>query len=59
MLTSSRFKLIDKEILKVYEGITNVILRISAKGRVKNMEKDAILLGAHMDSTLAAPGASE
>ena len=47
------------EVLKVYSGITNVILRMSAKGKVKMMEKDAILLGAHIDSTLSSPGASE
>jgi Zn-dependent M28 family amino/carboxypeptidase len=53
----------DHEVLKVYSGITNVVLRISAKGKRKweggEVVKDAVLLGAHIDSTLPAPGASE
>lgn len=47
----------DHDVLKVYKGITNVILRIQAKGAARM--KDAVLLGSHIDSTLPAPGAAE
>ena len=49
----------DHEVLKIYSGIRNVILRISTKGKGKTVEKDTILLGSHIDSTLPSPGASE
>lgn len=45
----------DHDVLKVYKGITNVILRIKSPGE----QNDAILLGSHIDSTLPAPGAAE
>lgn len=58
---TNRFTIMDHDILKVYKGITNVILRIRAKSppSVKRIEKDAVLLGSHIDSTLPAPGAAE
>jgi len=49
----------DHEVLKVYSGITNVILRISSLKKVKTIETGAILLGAHIDSTIPSPGAAE
>ncbi|OCF60854.1 hypothetical protein L486_00497 [Kwoniella mangroviensis CBS 10435] len=59
------FDILDHEVLKAYNGITNIILKISAKyppsynETAKRPEKDAILLGAHMDSTLPSPGAAD
>lgn len=51
----------DHDVLKVYAGITNVVLKISAKNPPsgKSDGPDAVLLGAHIDSTLPSPGASE
>lgn len=55
-----RFNIMDHEVMKMYGGIRNVIMRISAKqppsGKYK---RDALLLGSHIDSTLPAPGAAE
>ncbi|WWC94440.1 hypothetical protein V866_001285 [Kwoniella sp. B9012] len=59
------FDILDHEVLKAYNGITNIILKLSAKNppsyneTAKRPEKDAILLGAHMDSTLPSPGAAD
>ncbi|ORY22823.1 hypothetical protein BCR39DRAFT_550650 [Naematelia encephala] len=50
------FNILDHEVLKVYKGIRNVILKISSRS---TGGKDAILLGAHIDSTLPAPGAAD
>lgn len=56
----ARFNIMDHEVLKVYSGITNVILRISSRSKDSSTpEKDAILLNSHIDSTLPAPGAAE
>lgn len=56
----SRFNIMDHDILKLYSGIRNVIMRIQPKpGMGLRAEKDAILLGSHIDSTLPAPGAAE
>lgn len=52
----------DHAVLKLYRGIRNVILRVSAKNPPSGksgIEQNAILLGAHIDSTLPAPGAAE
>ncbi|EIW65964.1 hypothetical protein TREMEDRAFT_70376 [Tremella mesenterica DSM 1558] len=57
------FELLDHEILKVYKGITNIILRITSlfppSGPRDPEAKDAILLGSHIDSTLPSPGAAD
>ncbi|WWD03211.1 hypothetical protein V865_001261 [Kwoniella europaea PYCC6329] len=59
------FDILDHEVLKAYNGITNIILKLSAKNppsyneTAKRPEKDAVLLGAHMDSTLPSPGAAD
>ena len=60
-LTLNSFSMLDYDVLKVYVGVRNVVLRIRSKippsGR--RPEQDAILLGAHIDSALPAPGAAE
>lgn len=53
-----RFSIMDHDVLKLYSGIRNVILKVSAKQGLRG-EKDAILLGSHIDSTLPAPGAAD
>lgn len=49
------------DVLKLYAGIANVILKISAKNPPsgKITDKDSLLLGSHIDSTLPSPGAAE
>lgn len=49
------------DVLKVYAGIQNIILQVRAKNppSPRKQEKDAILLGSHIDSTLPSPGAAE
>lgn len=49
------------DVLKLYAGITNIILKVSAKSPPsgKTIGKDSVLLGAHIDSTLPSPGAAE
>lgn len=50
------------DVLKVYTGVTNVILKVSAKNPPSGKpdgSKDAVLLNAHIDSTLPSPGAAE
>ncbi|WVF71126.1 hypothetical protein IAT40_005923 [Kwoniella sp. CBS 6097] len=61
------FDIIDHEVLKAYSGITNIILKISAhnppsyngSASVQDNKKDAVLLGAHIDSTMPSPGAAD
>ncbi|WRT66692.1 uncharacterized protein IL334_003653 [Kwoniella shivajii] len=59
------FDIIDHAVLKAYNGITNIILRMKAinppsfNASAVKVEKDAILLGSHIDSTLPAPGAAD
>nr|KIR45346.1 hypothetical protein I312_05389 [Cryptococcus bacillisporus CA1280] len=59
------FEIIDHEVLKGYGGISNIILRIAAfhppsyNVSKPKVEKDAILLGSHIDSTMPSPGASD
>lgn len=51
----------DHDVLKVYAGIVNIILKVRAKNPPsgKPAEADTILLGSHIDSTLPSPGAAE
>jgi hypothetical protein len=52
----------DHAVLKMYSGIVNVILRITAKqppSGPSQIKKNAVLLNSHIDSTLPAPGAAE
>ncbi|ODO08317.1 hypothetical protein L198_00041 [Cryptococcus wingfieldii CBS 7118] len=59
------FEILDHEVLKSYTGISNIILKISAfhppSYDIHNPkpDKDAILLGAHIDSTFPSPGAAD
>ncbi|WVQ77899.1 hypothetical protein IAR50_007604 [Cryptococcus sp. DSM 104548] len=59
------FEILDHEVLKSYTGISNVILKISAfhppsyDAHNPKADKDAILLGAHIDSTFPSPGAAD
>jgi hypothetical protein len=54
------FNILEHDVLKLYQGIRNVILRVQPKpGMGERADKDAILLGSHIDSTLPAPGAAE
>ncbi|WWC69875.1 uncharacterized protein I206_103818 [Kwoniella pini CBS 10737] len=59
------FDILDHEVLKAYNGITNIILRLSSvhppsyNSSIPKQQKDAILLGSHIDSTLPAPGAAD
>lgn len=56
-----RFSIMSHDVLKLYAGITNVVLKISAKNPPsgKTAVNDSILLGSHIDSTLPSPGAAE
>lgn len=56
-----RFSIMGHDVLKVYAGIQNIILQIRAKQPFtkRTLDKDAILLGSHIDSTLPSPGAAE
>lgn len=50
------------DVLKLYAGIANIVLKISAKEPPSGKpdgKQDAILLNAHIDSTLPSPGAAE
>lgn len=50
----------EHDVLKMYAGVLNVIMRISAKSPPSGKKvDDALLLGSHIDSTLPAPGAAE
>ncbi|WWC62230.1 uncharacterized protein I303_104826 [Kwoniella dejecticola CBS 10117] len=69
------FDILDHEVLKAYNGITNIILKISSvnppssnssvlipdqsQSQSPSQKKDAILLGSHIDSTLPSPGAAD
>ncbi|WWC88985.1 uncharacterized protein L201_003900 [Kwoniella dendrophila CBS 6074] len=59
------FDILDHEVLKAYNGITNIILKLTAfnppsyNETAPKPKKDAILLGSHIDSTLPAPGAAD
>jgi hypothetical protein len=49
------------DVLKLYAGITNIILKVAAKNPPsgKTNVNDTVLLGSHIDSTLPSPGAAE
>ncbi|WVR06737.1 hypothetical protein IAU60_003772 [Kwoniella sp. DSM 27419] len=59
------FDILDHEVLKAYSGIGNVIFKISANhppsynASAPTIEKDTVLLGSHIDSTMPAPGAAD
>lgn len=51
------FDFMDKKVWKKYLGITNVVVRLS-NGSASSKE-NAILVNAHLDSTLPSPGAAD
>ncbi|EIN06322.1 hypothetical protein PUNSTDRAFT_106562 [Punctularia strigosozonata HHB-11173 SS5] len=54
---SHRFDMMSRRLYKTYVGLSNVILRISA-GTPQSKEH-AVLVNAHLDSTLPSPGAAD
>jgi len=56
-LILSRFDMMGKRIYKTYVNLTNIIIRIS-DGTPAGKEH-AILVNAHLDSTLPSPGAAD
>lgn len=53
----SRFDMMGKRLYKVYKDITNIVVRIS-DGTPASKEH-AVLVNAHLDSTLPSPGAAD
>ncbi|KAJ7197735.1 hypothetical protein GGX14DRAFT_470744 [Mycena pura] len=52
-----RFDMMGKRLYKTYHNVTNIVVRVSdgtAEGK-----KHALLLNAHLDSTLPSPGAAD
>lgn len=56
-LILSRFDMMGKRVYKTYVNLTNIIIRIS-DGTPAGKEH-AILVNAHLDSTLPSPGAAD
>lgn len=54
---SHLFELIGRPIQKRYSGLTNIVVRLS-NGTPAGQE-DAVLVNAHLDSTLPSPGAAD
>jgi Zn-dependent M28 family amino/carboxypeptidase len=52
-----RFDMMGKRLYKVYKDITNIVVRIS-DGTPASKEH-AVLVNAHLDSTLPSPGAAD
>lgn len=55
---SHRFDMMGKVVMKQYSDIENVVVRISSKLNPRSKE-NAILVNAHLDSTLPSPGAAD
>ncbi|ORY84283.1 hypothetical protein BCR37DRAFT_334118, partial [Protomyces lactucae-debilis] len=55
---SHRFDFMGKVVMKQYEDIENVVVRISSKMNGKS-KQNSILVNAHLDSTLPSPGAAD
>ncbi|WWD16980.1 hypothetical protein CI109_101414 [Kwoniella shandongensis] len=59
------FEILEHEVLKAYVGVANIILQITAihppscNASASHLDQDAILLGAHIDSTMPSPGAAD
>ncbi|KAH9989914.1 hypothetical protein BJV74DRAFT_922202 [Russula compacta] len=54
---SHRFDMMGKRVYKTYADLTNIVIRVSdgtAEGK-----KHAVLVNAHLDSTLPSPGAAD
>ncbi|KLO13952.1 hypothetical protein SCHPADRAFT_920864 [Schizopora paradoxa] len=54
---SHRFDILGKRLYKTYVNLSNIVLRIS-DGSAKGKEH-AVLVNAHLDSTLPSPGAAD
>lgn len=52
-----RFDMMGKRLYKTYVDLTNIIIRVS-NGTPKGKEH-AVLVNAHLDSTLPSPGAAD
>lgn len=55
---SHRFDMMGKVVMKQYTDIENVVVRISSRKNPRSKE-NAILVNAHLDSTLPSPGAAD
>lgn len=55
---SHRFDFMSKVVMKQYSDIENVVVRISSRKNPRSKE-NAILVNAHLDSTLPSPGACD
>ena len=56
-LNSCRFDMMGKRLYKTYHNLTNIIVRIS--DGTNSGKKHALLVNAHLDSTLPSPGAAD
>ncbi|KAI6096899.1 hypothetical protein EDD16DRAFT_1670945 [Pisolithus croceorrhizus] len=54
---SHRFDIMSTRLYKTYVDISNIILRIS--DGTEHSKSDAVLINAHLDSTLPSPGAAD
>ena len=52
---SHRFDMMGAKVIKAYNNITNIIVRLSCPA----CHEDAILLNSHFDTTVVTPGASD
>lgn len=52
-----RFNILDRDVLKTYSGLTNVLLRISDGSAAA--KASTLMLNAHIDSQLPGPGAAD
>lgn len=55
--TSSSFDMMGKRLYKTYVDLTNIIVRVS--NGTPEGKAHAVLVNAHLDSTLPSPGAAE
>ena len=53
----TRFDILQARLYKTYVNLTNIVLRIS-NGTPEGKEH-AVLVNAHLDSTLPSPGAAD
>ncbi|KAF8903001.1 hypothetical protein CPB85DRAFT_1255887 [Mucidula mucida] len=55
---SHRFDIMNTRLYKSYVGLSNFVVRLSAKANANSTEH-AVLLNAHLDSQLPGPGAAD
>ncbi|TPX33126.1 hypothetical protein SmJEL517_g03957 [Synchytrium microbalum] len=53
---SHEFYILQSPVLKIYENITNIVVRLSCGSECN---KNAVLLNSHFDTTLLTPGATD